>query len=120
MIKLPIRLPIRLPSLMITTGILLGSVPAIASEPVYLQANIDVPIDDGLLCYMVKSDGTVLNLNNICGRNVNPTDRDANAQIYSPPPGNLGGLEIFGRGNNFPPCYGLDDQGRRCPTAQPQ
>ena len=112
-----IQLPIRLPILMIAAEVLLVSVPAIAADPVYLQANIDVPIDDGLLCYMVKSDGTVLNLNNICGRNVNPTNRESNAQVYNPPPGNLRELEIC---NKFPLSYGLDDQGRRCPTSQSQ
>ena len=75
-------------------------------------------IDDGLLCYMVKSDGTILDLNGICGTNVNPENRAAGARVYSRPPGNLGGLDIFGRGKTSPPCYGLDDQGQRCPSSQ--
>ena len=75
-------------------------------------------VDDGLLCYMVKSDGTVMNLNGICGKNADPANRTNVARIYSPPPGNLGGLDIFGRGKTSPPCYGLDSQGQRCPSSQ--
>ena len=79
---------------------------------------VTVPVDDGLLCYMVKSDGTVMNLNGICGSNTDPANRANAARIYSPPPGNLGGLDIFGRGKTSPPCYGLDAQGQRCPASK--
>jgi hypothetical protein len=101
-------------SIFLVTLLAIAALPSLAQE----AFSPGVAIDDGLLCYMVKSDGTVLDLNGICGKNVDPENRTAAARVYSPPSGNLGGLDIFGRGETSPPCYGLDDQGQRCPSSQ--
>lgn len=99
-------------------GIYLAILAIAAPAGLAQETSETAAVDDGLLCYMVKSDGTVLDLNSICGKNVNPENRAAAARIYSRPPGNLGGLDIFGRGKTSPPCYGLDAQGQRCPSSQ--
>jgi hypothetical protein len=96
------------------TFLAIAALPGLAQE----TSSTGIAIDDGLLCYMVKSDGTVLDLNGMCGKNANPENRAAAARIYSRPSGNLGGLDIFGRGKTSPPCYGLDDRGQRCPSSQ--
>lgn len=72
-----------------------------------------------LVCYMQTAEGETIDLSTICGRKPQP---DANSaptrgnRVPLSPYTNLGGLEIYGRGNNAPPCFGLDDRGRPCPS----
>jgi len=72
-----------------------------------------------LVCYMQTSDGRTVDLSAICGgrtvRNRSVTTPVATSYPLSPY-SNLGGLEINGRGEGAKPCFGLDDQGNRCPT----
>lgn len=84
---------------------------------VLAQSSEFPPVD--LVCYMQTASGETIDLSRLCGR-----PRPASASTAAPtnqvplsPYTNLGGLEIYGRGNNAPPCFGLDDQGRPCPSA---
>ncbi|NJO42120.1 MAG: hypothetical protein HC769_32755 [Cyanobacteria bacterium CRU_2_1] len=73
-------------------------------------------VDDSLVCYMVTSDGRTLNLNSICG-STDRTQQSSSNAAHTRPSGNLGGLDIFGRGADAPPCFGLDDNGQPCPSS---
>lgn len=76
--------------------------------------------DSDAVCYMITSDGRTLNLTTLCGT-LNQSQR---TQVSSAPASytqsrpNLGGLDIYGRGPGAPPCYGLDNNGRPCPTSR--
>lgn len=76
--------------------------------------------DIDLVCYMQTADGRTVDLTTICGRQ-RPQTETAPAATLSraslSPYTNLGGLDIYGRGANAPPCFGLDDQGNRCPSS---
>lgn len=76
-----------------------------------------------LVCYMQTADGRTVDLGSICGsrtareQRVTRPSTPVTASGISPY-SNLGGLETAGRGPNAKPCFGLDDQGNRCPTAR--
>lgn len=75
-----------------------------------------------LVCYMQTSDGRTINLTSLCGSRPLPSPAPATASAADSAPlspnTNLGNLDIYGRGRNAPPCFGLDDQGQPCPTSQ--
>lgn len=77
-------------------------------------------IDDALVCYMLTADGRTLNLNPLCGRGTaGPTPQRMTLSSTSlSPETNLGGLDVWGRGPDAPPCFGLDEQGRVCPPSR--
>ena len=76
-----------------------------------------------LVCYMQTANGRTVDLGRLCGGRTGreqlvtrPSTPVAASTIS--PSSNLGGLETDGRGQNAKPCFGLDDQGNRCPTAR--
>ncbi|MCU0525895.1 MAG: hypothetical protein MUF72_13820 [Elainella sp. Prado103] len=74
-----------------------------------------------LVCYMQTVDGRTIDLTRICGSQPRKPDSlpapIASSSSSLSPYTNLGGLDIYGRGNNAPPCFGLDDQGNPCPSS---
>jgi len=86
-------------------------------SPAIAQADFN---QSDLLCYMQTSDGRIIDLGSICGsrRADEPVTTPVAAPSKLSPYSNLGGLEINGRGVGAKPCFGLDDQGNRCPTAR--
>jgi hypothetical protein len=81
------------------------------------------------ICYMETSDGQVVDLSKVCGagriRTPSAPSAPASATPASPgraatvlsPETNLGGLNIGGQ-NGSPLCFGVDAQGRACPSSQ--
>lgn len=74
------------------------------------------PVD--LVCYMQTADGRTIDLGKLCGqpRPVPTVTAEATTPVKAglTPYTNLGGLDIYSRGQNAPPCFGLDDQGNPC------
>jgi hypothetical protein len=101
----------------IAPTVLLSSV-ALTAEPLESAAPRAIASDDAV-CYMVTSDGRMLNLTMLCGTlNQDQRTQSSAPSAYRQPIGNLGGLDIYGRGPDAPPCFGLDDNGRPCPTSR--
>jgi hypothetical protein len=83
------------------------------------------------ICYMQTADGQVVDLSKVCdtGRIRTPSAPSAPAAVAPPAPAtgqaatvlspetNLGGLNIGGQ-NGSPLCFGVDAQGRACPSSQ--
>lgn len=72
-----------------------------------------------LVCYMQTSDGRTVNLTSLCGRSTSTNTATPAAGSGAPlsPYTNLGNLDIYGGGTSAAPCFGLDDQGRPCPSS---
>ena len=90
----------------------------ILSAPAIAQSSFN---QSDLVCYMQTADGRTINLGSLCGSRqpssqpvVTPVAATPTISPYS----NLGGLETNRRGADAKPCFGLDDQGNRCPTAR--
>lgn len=88
------------------------------TTPAMAQAEFN---QSDLVCYMQTADGRTVDLGSLCGNRLPqsssrlaPAAKPAGVSPYS----NLGGLEISVSGADAKPCFGLDDQGKRCPTAQ--
>lgn len=91
---------------------------ALTSEPFESSASQAIATDDAV-CYMVTSDGRTLNLTTLCGTlNQGQRAQAPTPTAYRQPVGNLGGLDIYGRGPGAAPCFGLDDNGRPCPSSR--
>jgi hypothetical protein len=85
------------------------------------------PVD--FICYMQTADGQIVDLSKVCdtGRIRTPSAPSAPAAATPAPAGraatvlspetNLGGLNIGGQ-NGSPLCFGVDAQGRACPSSQ--
>ncbi|MBW4463936.1 MAG: hypothetical protein KME07_00640 [Pegethrix bostrychoides GSE-TBD4-15B] len=74
-----------------------------------------------LVCYMQTADGRTVDLSSLCGSRT-PSRSPRPVTVAPPssisPYSNLGGLEINAGGAGAKPCFGLDDQGKRCPTTR--
>lgn len=100
-------------------GLILGGLGTLSIAPLGNAQPIGLT-DIDLVCYMQTADGRTVDLTTICGRQRPQTETAAAATLSRAslsPYTNLGGLDIYGRGANAPPCFGLDDQGNRCPSS---
>jgi hypothetical protein len=79
-----------------------------SSENSAIPVTVDSTASDDLICYMETTNGQILNLNQICGRNaINGTGSRTGIDVRNSSSANLGNI-----GNNG--CYLLDANGRPC------
>jgi hypothetical protein len=91
----------------------------VVAEAAVAQAQLN-PVD--LVCYMQTADGRTIDLGQLCGQplpvQASPLTAPTPVKAGLTPYTNLGNLDIYSRGRNAPPCFGLDDQGNPCSASR--